>query len=128
ESRPTPATAEQAQSADARPAPRPGRRSWRARLMRDGRHWGVMSKYWLVGASWGGTDHQDEKWVEQGIWMLGWKKGHQPEKAAAMQQCDRIAIKGMKGNGQTGIRIVHLGVIKGVILETDRVICTVNWV
>jgi len=87
-----------------------------------------MSKYWLVGASWGGTEHQDKKWIEQGIWMLGWKKGHQPEKAAGMKPEHRIAIKRMKGKGQTGIRIMHLGIIKGVIFETDRVICTVNWV
>jgi len=86
-----------------------------------------MSNYWLVGASWGGTN-QDEKWVEQGIWMLGWRKGHQPEKAAAIKPGDRIAIKRMKGKSQTGIRIMHLGVVKGVILGTDRVICTVNWV
>ena len=87
-----------------------------------------MGRYWVVGASWGGTDHQDEKWIEQGIWMLGWKKGYQPERAAEMKPGDRIAIKRMKGKGQTGIRIMHIGIIKGAILETDRVICTVNWV
>jgi hypothetical protein len=87
-----------------------------------------MSRYWVVGASWGGTEHQDAKWVEQGIWMLGWTKGHQPEKAAEMLPGDRIAIKRMKGKGQKGIKIMHIGIIKGVILEVDRVICTVNWV
>lgn len=86
-----------------------------------------MSRYWLVGASWGGVDHQDAKWVAQGIWMLGWKKGHQPERAAEMKPGDRIAIKRMRGR-QPGLRIMHLGIIKGVILETDRVICTVDWV
>ena len=45
-----------------------------------------------------------------------------------MQPGDRIAIKRMKGKGQTGIRIFHLGIIKGVILDTNKVICTVNWV
>jgi hypothetical protein len=88
-----------------------------------------MNRYWVVGASWGGgTDPQDEKWVEQGIWMLGWKKGFQDERAADMKPGDRIAIKRMKGKGQRGIRIMHIGIIKGVVLETDRVICTVNWV
>ncbi|HHQ4675776.1 TPA: hypothetical protein ACSP2I_003118 [Aeromonas veronii] len=33
-----------------------------------------MSNYWVVGASWGGVDHQDQKVVEQGIWMLGWSE------------------------------------------------------
>ena len=39
-----------------------------------------------------------------------------------------IAIKRMKGKGQTGIRIMHIGIIKGVILDTDKVVCSVNWV
>lgn len=88
----------------------------------------MKNKYWVVGASWGGVDHQDAKWLEQGIWMLGWQKGSQPEKASEMKPGDRIAIKRMKGRGQTGIRIMHLGIIRGVILETNKVICTVDWV
>lgn len=87
-----------------------------------------MTRYWVVGASWGGVDPQDQRFVEQGMWMLGWEDGQQPQRAAEMQPGDRIAIKRMKGKGQTGIRILHLGVVKGVILETNKVICTVNWV
>lgn len=87
-----------------------------------------MSNYWLVGVSWGGIEHQDVRFVEQGFWMLGWEEGNQPERAAEMAIGDRIAIKRMKGKGQTGIRIMHLGVIKGVILDTNKVICTVDWV
>ena len=41
---------------------------------------------------------------------------------------DRIAIKRMKGKGQADIRIFHIGIIKGVSLDTNYVICTVNWV
>ena len=84
--------------------------------------------YWIVGASWRGVEHQDEKFVKQGIWMLGWEEGNQPQKASEMKSGDRIAIKRMKGKGQTGIKIYHLGIIKGVILETNKIICTVNWV
>src|SRR5438128_2615311 len=51
------------------------------------------TKYWLVGASWGGTDHQDEAWVTKGIWMLGWEEGSQHEKASQIEAGDRIAIK-----------------------------------
>jgi Fe2+ transport system protein FeoA len=90
-----------------------------------------MPNYWVVGAAWGGVEHQDQKFVEQGIWMLGWAEGEQPaqyKKASEMQPGDRIAIKRMKGQGQTGIRILHLGIIKGVILETNKVICTVDWI
>jgi hypothetical protein len=90
-----------------------------------------MPNYWVVGAAWGGVEHQDQKFLKQGIWMLGWAEGEQPaqyKKASEMQPGDRIAIKRMKGQGQTGIRILHLGIIKGVILETNKVICTVDWV
>jgi hypothetical protein len=89
-----------------------------------------MSNYWVVGASWGGVDPQDQKFIEQGIWMLGWSEGDQPaqyKKASQIQRGDRIAIKRMKGR-EAGIRILHLGVIKGVILDTDKVVCTVDWV
>ncbi len=87
--------------------------------------------YWVVGASWGGVEHQDKKFVAGGFWMLGWNKEDQPgqyEKASQMQPGDRIAIKRMKGQGQTGIRIFHIGIIKEVILDSDKIICTVNWV
>lgn len=87
-----------------------------------------MSSYWVVGASWGGSDHQDQVFVEKGVWILGWDKGRQPAMAAEMKAGDRIAIKRMKGKGQTGIRILHLGIIRGVLLEADLVICTVDWV
>ena len=60
--------------------------------------------------------------------MLGWEEGNQPEKAAEMKAGDRIAIKRMKGKGRTGIRIMHIGVIRGVILEASKVICTVDWI
>ena len=90
-----------------------------------------MINYWVVGASWGGTKHQDKKFVDGGYWMLGWEEKDQPSQyllAEKIKAGDRIAIKRMKGRGQTGIKIFHLGIIKDVILETNKVICTVNWV
>jgi hypothetical protein len=47
-----------------------------------------------VGASWGGTEHQDKRFGEQGYLMLRWKEEKQPEqyeKAAEMKVGDRIA-------------------------------------
>lgn len=90
-----------------------------------------MPNYWVVGASWGGVEHQDRKFVEGGYWMLGWEKEDQPDQFARASQIksgDRIAIKRMKGQGQSGIKIYHIGIIKGVILETNKVICTVDWI
>ena len=79
----------------------------------------------------GGVEHQDGKFVKEGYWMLGWEKKDQPSQYALAEQMksgDRIAIKRMKGKGQSGIKIYHLGIIKGVILETNKVICTVDWI
>lgn len=87
-----------------------------------------MLNYWVVGASWGGTDHQDHRFVKEGFWMLGWEEGAQPERAKEMKAGDRIAIKRMKGQGQTGIRVLHLGIIRGIILDTNKIICTVDWI
>ena len=87
-----------------------------------------MVQYWVVGASWGGTDHQDERFVREGFWMMRWEEGHQPERGSEMKSGDRIAIKRLMGKGKKGIRIKHLGVIKGVVLDTSLVICTVDWV
>ena len=85
------------------------------------------TRYWLVGASWGGTEHQDERFIQQGFWMLGWEHGHQPARAAEIAAGDRIAIKRMLGQGQTGLRIMHIGIVKGVVLDTNKVLCTVDW-
>ncbi len=34
-----------------------------------------MTNYWLVGASWGGVDHQDNRFLKEGVWELGWEDG-----------------------------------------------------
>ncbi len=88
-----------------------------------------MNNYWVVGASWGGVDYQDERFIKEGIWMLGWDESEQPaqyKKAQDMKTDDRIAIKRMRGP-KGGLKILHIGVIKGVILDANRVICTVDW-
>lgn len=60
--------------------------------------------------------------------MLGWQKGKQVDKALEIQPGDRIAIKRLLGKGKRGIRIKHIGIVKGVVPETNKVTCTVNWV
>ena len=90
-----------------------------------------MKNYWLVGAAWGGVDHQDKKFVSEGYWMLGWDKEKQPDQyelASKINIGDNIAIKRMNGQGASDIKIYHIGIIKGVILEANKIICTVNWV
>ena len=48
--------------------------------------------------------------------------------AAQIQPGDRIAIKRMKGRGSDRISIRHLGIVKGVNRDTNKIFCTVNWV
>ena len=88
-------------------------------------------KYWLVGASWGGQDHQDQSFVENGYWVLGWESSEQPAQFAKGEQIkvgDRIAIKRMKGKGSSEIKNLHIGIIKGVVAETNKIICVVDWI
>ncbi|HAJ4500824.1 TPA: hypothetical protein HLU89_23115 [Escherichia coli] len=60
--------------------------------------------YWLVGASWDGVDHQDKKFVDNKIWVLGYKEKDDESqylKAKKIKKGDRIAIKGDgRENGQ----------------------------
>ena len=88
-------------------------------------------RYWLVGASWGGMDHQDQKFVQNHIWMLGW--GYDEDKmqfdtAKGIRVGDRIAIKRMKGRGSPLIVIKHIGIVKGIVEDDERVICSVEWI
>lgn len=89
-------------------------------------------KYWVVGAAWYGKEYQDEKWVKLGIWILGWREGSQYEKAQQIRPGDRIAIKRImgKGNGKgsQGIKIMHLGIVKGAVPDSDFPTFTVDWV
>ena len=89
-----------------------------------------MANYWVVGANWGGNDPQDQRFVEQGIWELGFKEGYQFERAKKMQKDDRIAIKrnGGGGQGKGKIQILHLGIIKGVFVDRQKIRCTMDWV
>lgn len=90
-----------------------------------------QQRYWLVGASWNGVDHQDEKFVKNHIWVLGWgidEDKVQFEAAKEIRPGDRIAIKRMKGRGSPMIAIKHIGIVKGVVEDDERVICSVDWI
>ena len=89
-------------------------------------------KYWIVGASMkSGTNNVDEKFVKNGFWALGYSKDgneQQYAKAQEIQVNDRIAIKRRCGQGSPNIKILHIGIVKGVIKEfSDQVICNVDW-
>lgn len=89
--------------------------------------------YWLVGATWDESDFSGDKYndfTQNGIWMLGYKKDAdktQYEKAKQIKVHDRIAIKRNQGFADKPIKIMNIGIIKGVIHDTDRVTCVVDW-
>ena len=88
-------------------------------------------KYWVVGASWGGIEHQDKKFVENSYWTLGWEREDQPvqfERGEMINIGDRIAIKRMKGQGASDIKILHIGIVRGVVEEVNKITCVVDWI
>ncbi|MBQ0369047.1 MULTISPECIES: hypothetical protein [Providencia] len=88
------------------------------------------TNYWLAGASWDGCDHQDKTFIENKIWVLGYKKNEdeaQYQRAKKIKKNDRIAIKRMMGKGASEIKILHIGVVEGVVDYGNLVICVVNW-
>ena len=95
-----------------------------------------MPNYWVVGAAiWGehdeGHEPQDHIWVPQGIWTVYYGQDDQfHKKALLIERGDRIAIKRLKGGGQTEIDILHLGIVKGVIdvAAENQSVFTVDWV
>jgi hypothetical protein len=91
----------------------------------------MSNRYWVVGATWGG-DWMGDEFAEKGIWMMGWTGEQQPKqqrKAERMRVGDAIAIKRLVGgSGEKSLDILHIGIIKGIVLDADRVICTVDWV
>lgn len=85
------------------------------------------TQYWVVGATWGGHD-KSPHFVKNSMWVMGWEKGDQAEKLTGMRIGDRIAIKRMRGQGQEGINILHVGIITGISNDSNIIICSVNWV
>ena len=95
-------------------------------------------QYWVVGAGFREAEHepyvpQDDWFVSNGVWMLGYAPGEKAiydSRTQRMQVGDRIAIKRMMGQAQRTIRILHAGVIRDLfpVEAVGRFVCSVNWV
>ncbi len=48
---------------------------------------------WFVGASWGGTDDQTDRFIGSGIWENGYRDGEFYDLVEAVQPGDHIAVK-----------------------------------
>ena len=92
--------------------------------------------YWIVGAA-DGTDHQDQLWIKQGIWKLGYNYSgnhNAKDQIDLSSQIKKLEIeslvKRMLGGKRIGIRVLHIGIIKGVISDPQEDRCplfTVEW-
>ncbi len=85
------------------------------------------NNYWLVGAIWNNTEDKKDEFFKRGYWEMGWNDDDQPSLASKKKQIkvgDRIAIKSMRGQGQSTITIRAIGIVKDV--DTDRIY--INWI
>jgi hypothetical protein len=98
-----------------------------------------MSKYWVVGAMWGGTEDVLGVFLKRGYWYcwdpktsskpstnIGNSVKRQRERFLKIQEGDRIAVKKMLGQGSKEIEIRALGIVKAVDATEWRVYVT--WV
>ena len=79
---------------------------------------------WFVGAAWGSTDDQTERFLTQGIWENGWDADHaSADQVRLIQAGDRIAIKSTyrrkyglpfhnQGEYISTMRIKAIGIVK----------------
>jgi len=90
-------------------------------------------QYFVVGASYGSSESQLDRFVHDGIWALGWSGEDQPGQYAAarkMKSGDLIAVKRRNGRGASDITILARGIVRGIIAEAadeKRFVCTVDW-
>lgn len=93
----------------------------------------AQRQYYVVGASYGGNESQLERFIEHGIWALGWNGDDAPAQYAPLMEMKRgdfIAVKRMNGRGASDVTILARGVVRGVITEAKeekRFVCTVDW-
>jgi len=99
----------------------------------------MNEQYWLVGATWGGTEDVLPKFIKCGYWYC-WDpnqfKNDETDVSDAVKKQwnlikqikpgDRIAVKRLLGKGKTEMAILAIGIVKCVDLGELRVY--VDWV
>ncbi|WP_018402895.1 hypothetical protein [Marinobacter gelidimuriae] len=89
-----------------------------------------MSKYWIVGAMFGGSDDAFDIFIKRGYWYC-WEPDIEYDGEAAVQRQqekvkkivpgDRIAIKRMLGRGASDIEIRAIGIVTDIDHEEWRI-------
>ena len=97
--------------------------------------------YWLVGATWGGSEDALEVFLKRGYWYCWdlnkedvnpdeFKGGNSISRQLSSFSCikvdDRIAVKRLCGKGAKDMRILALGIVKDICHKEHRIY--VDWI
>jgi len=96
-------------------------------------------QYWVVGATWGGTEDVLPQFIKRGYWYcwdvnqfddedsgIGNSIKNQQERFKEVKEGDLIAVKRLLGQGATEMAVLAIGVVKDVDIKEWRIY--VNWV
>lgn len=99
----------------------------------------MIEQYWVVGATWGGTDDVLPQFIKRGYWYcwdanqfnsedsgIGNSIKNQQERFKQVKAGDRIAVKRLLGTGASDMSILAIGVVKDVDAKEWRIY--VDWV
>ena len=99
----------------------------------------MSTQYWLVGATWGGTDDVLPQFIKRGYWYcwdinqfdkddsgIGNSIKNQQERFKNIKEGDRIAVKRLLGKGASYMAILAIGLVKDVDIKEWRIY--VDWV
>ncbi|WP_456430944.1 hypothetical protein [Nitratifractor sp.] len=94
----------------------------------------MNTQYWLVGATWGGTDDALPLFIKRGYWYcwdinqfdkddsgVGNSVKNQQERFKNIKPGDRIAVKRLLGQGSSDMAILAIGIVKDVDIKEWRI-------
>lgn len=99
----------------------------------------MKTNYWLVGATWGGSEDVLPKFINRGYWYCwdankfdneesgaGNSIKNQQERFTQVKSGDRIAVKRLLGKGSSEMAILALGIVKDVDISEWRIY--IEWI
>lgn len=99
----------------------------------------MNEQYWVVGATWGGTDDVLPQFIKRGYWYcwdanqfdseeisVGNSIKNQQERFKQIKRGDRIAIKRLLGKGSAEMSILAIGIVKDIDLKEWRIY--IDWI
>lgn len=99
----------------------------------------MNTQYWVVGATWGGTEDVLPQFLTRGYWYcwdanqfeneesgVGNTIKNQQARFKLVRKDDRIAVKRLLGKGSSEMAILAVGIVKDVDLSEWRIY--VDWI